>query len=195
MLQTVDVAHHGLGELGKIAVAEERQGKLAQTFCEARARMSYFVVDQRVREVILLIVREERHAEEDGDAYDERQRRRQRGAFDERRHVPLHEQVEDADARHDHEVGDHGPKRSLFDVSLTCFRKGVFLAELLSEDHLKPPPSGSSTGQLSDSRPTCVHTGRLRTPARHVRPARPHALGRAPRSCPHPPQWKAGARS
>ena len=68
--------------------------------------------------MVLLIMRHERQREEGGNSRQERQGWGQRSTFDERRHEPLHEQVENADTCHDQQVGHYRPKDALLDVGL-----------------------------------------------------------------------------
>jgi hypothetical protein len=100
MLEAVNVAHHRLGELGEVAMGEERERQLAKALCQARAGMAHFVVDHGVGVVVLLIVRNKREREEADDAGYVREGLGQWGAFREGCHVVLHEQKQEPDAGH-----------------------------------------------------------------------------------------------
>ena len=174
VFEAINVAHHGLGKLRKIAMGEERERELAKTLGEVSAYESHLVIDQRVGVVVLLVVSQEREDEEDNDPGYVRQCWRQVRTVHERRHEPLHEQIEKADTAHNEEVGHYRPEDALLDVGLPRFGQRILLAKFLTKDHLTPPPSRSSTALRSGSQPTYAHTTRPSRQARCATLARRH---------------------
>ena len=181
VFHAVYVAHDRLGQIGQVAPTEKTEGELAQAFRQPDAHGLDFLVDQAIRCLVLLVMRDkgEEHKGERGKT--EQEGTRQGRAIGERVHELLHEQIEDARAAHDHEVDDNGPRCALLHIGDALVRKREFALKLLVEQHARPPfaLSRCAIGRLGCSRPTCGHTDRRHPPARRASPPRRRHRDRA----------------
>ena len=115
VLHGLDIAHDGLGEIGQVPAAEEREGQLAQTLGDLDALVTALLVEDAVAVVVLLPVRgKEQHKkghEPSRNRKDGGQIRTRRKTVDE----TCHSQEQKAHASHGDQIGDRGPKDAALD--------------------------------------------------------------------------------
>ena len=139
VLHGLDVPHDGLGEVGQVAAAKEREGELPQALGDADALLAALPVEDAVRVVVLLPVAEEEGHGKGGEAKRDGRQARQLGAVGEVRHEAIHGVEEKADAAHGHEVGRGRPEDAAPHASIGVVGEQVLLPEAV--EHQASPPS------------------------------------------------------
>ena len=129
MLDGLDVAHDGLGEVGQVAPTEERLRQFAQALGKADALPAALLVDDAVLVVVGEVLGDEQRGDERGEARqiwdDVRQRRAAHEMVGERAH--RHE--DDSHTAEHRDVGHRGPRRAQFDVAHALVGESVLLPD------------------------------------------------------------------
>ena len=140
MLGGLDVGHEGLGEVGKVAAAEERKREPAQPLGEGDPLPAALLVDDAVLVVVLEPLAHEEHDEihgkhrhpaEDGhvkrvETESPPRSQRHRPAR-EPRHERAHDREDEPHAREHHEIGHGSPRSPQADVPYALVREGILL--------------------------------------------------------------------
>ena len=100
----LDVGHKGLGEVGKIAPAEERERQLAQPLGEADALPAALFVDDAVLVIVGKILGYEKRDREDGDRQRVGRKVGQRRVFGKVGYKRAPQRIDDAHAAEDGKV-------------------------------------------------------------------------------------------
>ena len=183
------VLHDGVREVGQVAPPEERQRQPAQVLGQVGALAGALLVHLVVRVRVLGPLGED-HEREDADAPREvRRQRGQRGPRHEVVHEVAHQQEQDADRGHEHEVRQRAEEHAAPEV----LRAHVGEAQGITQ-HSRPPFRCAIAPRF-DSRPTCARTSRPPPPARRGSPAPRGGRRPARRWRRRRPRWTAGARS